>query len=66
MRFLRQSWKKDGRQNYKMKGCSMEYFTADFVKLSSTNIKICFLSGRLATFHQIQPFQKFSSNFLNS
>ena len=39
---------------------SMKCFTADFWRVSSTNIKNCFLGSRLGTLHQIEEFQGFS------
>ena len=30
-------------------GFSMEYFTADFVRICNANVKNCILSGRLGT-----------------
>ena len=41
----------------------IEWYTADFSRIFSTNVKICLLDGRLGTCHQIQAFQGFSWNF---
>ena len=35
----------------------MEYFTADFSRFFSINVKICHLGGGLDTRHRVQAFQ---------
>ena len=47
-------------------GFSIEWFTADFSRFSSANVKKCFSGGRLGTRYQIQAFQRFFKNFLIS
>ena len=44
----------------------IEYFTADFLQDFAENVISWLLGGRLSTCHQIQAFQGFSCNFLNS
>ena len=39
---------------------SLECFTADFLQVSSTTIKIYLLRDRLGTHHQFQKIHKFS------
>ena len=38
----------------------MERFTSDFLRFSSTNIKVCLLGDLLGTGHQIEAFHGFS------
>lgn len=44
-------------------GFSIEYFTADFLKFSWTNLKTWLLGVQLGTCHQFQNFQRLSWNF---
>ena len=48
------------------KGFFVEWFTADFLRFSCTNVKICQSVGRLGTRRQIQAFLGFSLNLLIS
>ena len=45
-------------------GFSLESFTADFLRLSSTTIRICFLGDLLGTRVQFETFQGSSWHFL--
>ena len=44
----------------------IESFTADFLQDFAESVISCLLGGRLGTCHQIQAFQGFSCDFLNS
>ena len=44
----------------------IESFTADFLRDFAESVISCLLGGRLDTCRQIQAFQRFSCDFLNS
>ena len=51
---------KDKFTKLSKRGCSMECFTAGFLRVLPKNVKIWILGGLLGTRRQIQAFQRFS------